>query len=306
MNSLKELSLRLFLLSLTFCIVMNTHFADLQPRELLMVAQATAVAAGAIIRENFHLPRQVSSKGFRDLVTDTDFAAQAAITTAVRQRWPDHGFLTEEEDSGLPTSGSIIWVIDPLDGTVNFSRGIPDFCVSIAAMRFTTTGAPEVLAGVIYDPLRGELFSAAQGQGATLQTGDGQVRPLHVSAIHTLSEALFTHDWSHVPTYRQHGLDCIGQLAHTVFGIRAVGSAALALAWIAAGRADAYLNFSLKPWDVAAACLLLAEAGGQLTMTTGSPLSWDASGMSCIGSNGRIHHPLIHIVTQCTNSSADE
>lgn len=269
--------------------------------ELLAMAQETAVSAGAIIRHNFYQPRQVSSKGFRDVVTDTDFAAQAAITDAIRRRWPDHGFLTEEEDSHLPTSGPIIWVIDPLDGTINFSRGVPVFCVSVAAVQFAPDGRPQILAGAVYDPLGEELFSGQRGQGATVRSGAGVERPLHVSAIADLGQVLLTHDWSHVPALREEGLNCIANLTHKVFSIRAVGSATLALSWIAAGRVDAYFNFTIKPWDIAAAALLLAEAGGQLTDMTGRPLVWDNNGMKCLGSNGRVHAPITDIMTQCTN-----
>ncbi|MCB8986567.1 MAG: inositol monophosphatase [Ardenticatenaceae bacterium] len=274
--------------------------------ELLAMAQETAVAAGAIIRTNFYQPHQVSSKGFRDLVTDTDFAAQAIITDAIRLRWPDHGFLTEEEDSDLPTTGPIIWVIDPVDGTINFSRGLPILCVSVAAVRFAAEGVPEVLAGVVYDPLRDELFSSQKDYGATMRTGNGEERPLHVSAISTLDQVVLTHDWSHLPALRQQGLACISQLAHAVFTVRAPGSAALALAWVAAGRSDAYFNFTLKPWDIAAGALLLAEAGGQLTDIMGTPLVWNNGGMTCLGSNGRVHAPIASIVTQCLNVPADK
>jgi len=283
---------------------MNPHLSLPSPHELLVMAQETAVSAGHIIRTNFHQPRQVSSKGFRDLVTDTDFAAQAAITDTIRQRWPHHGFLTEEEDSDLPTSGPIIWVIDPVDGTINFSRGLPVFCVSIAAVRFLTGGTLEVLTGVVYDPLREEMFCAQKGEGATLITGDGAKRPLRVSTVADLGQALFTHDWSHTPAQRQQGLDCITELTHAVFSTRAVGTAALALAWVAAGRTDAYLNFTLKPWDVAAASLLLAEAGGQMTNAAGSPLTWDVKGMTCLGTNGRLHPTLAQTVSQCLNLPA--
>ena len=283
---------------------MANHSSFPHSHELLAVAQATAVSAGAIIRKNFYLPPQVSSKGFRDLVTDTDFAAQTAITDAIRQRWPDHGFLTEEEDGALPTSGPIIWVIDPIDGTINFSRGLPVLCVSIAATQMSAAGELEVLAGVIYDPLRDELFSGQCGRGATLKTAEGDERPLQVSPVEDLNQAVFTHDWSHLPAQRQQGLDAISGLTHAVFTTRAIGSAALALAWVAAGRTDGYLNFTVKPWDLAAASLLLAEAGGQLTDPLGSPLAWDAAGMTCLGSNGRLHPPLTDIVTQCLNSPA--
>jgi len=287
-------------------IFMNKHHALPQTEELLRIARETAVAAGAIIRTNFYQPHQVSSKGFRDLVTDADFAAQAAITDAIRRRWPDHGFLTEEEDSDLPTAGSIIWVIDPIDGTINFSRGLPILCVSVAAVRFTAENEPELLAGAIYDPLRDELFSTQRGQGAWLRTGDGAERPLHVSAISNMDQVVLTHDWSHLPALRQQGLACISQLAHAVFTVRAPGSAALALAWLAAGRTDAYFNFTLKPWDVAAGALLLAEAGGQLTDIMGKPLVWNNGGMTCLGSNGRVHAPIAEIMAHCLTAPADK
>jgi myo-inositol-1(or 4)-monophosphatase len=266
--------------------------------DLLAMAQTTAVTAGAIIREKLHQPRQISSKGFRDFVTDADFAAQTSITNAIRHRWPDHGFLTEEEDGALPTTGPIIWVIDPVDGTINFSRTMPLFCVSVAAMQPGSDGdLPDVLAGVIYDPMRDELFSAAKGQGAWVKAReDGEKRPLHVSPIHDLSESLLTHDWSHVPAWRQKALAAITHLAPTVYNIRAGGSAALALAWLAAGRAEAYFNFSLKPWDLAAATLLLTEAGGQLTTTRGAPLVWSTDGVDCLASNGRVHHSLVNMM----------
>lgn len=270
--------------------------------ELLHAAEETAVAAGQYAREKWSHSNQITSKGFRDVVTEADFAAQAVITDAIQARFPTHGFLTEEEDSALPTSGDVIWVVDPIDGTINYSRMLPNFCVSVAAIRggqslTTLLTQPEILAGVIYDPLRHELFSAAAGQGGHLLNAHGEKRPLQVSAISHINEALLCHDWSHEATARQSTLETISQLAHHVFSIRSFGAAALALAWLAAGRADLYVHYTLKPWDLAAAALLIHEAGGQLTAVDGAPLRWHKDGMSCLASNGRLHRPYAELVT---------
>ncbi|MCP4428225.1 MAG: inositol monophosphatase, partial [Chloroflexi bacterium] len=212
--------------------------------------------------------------------TDTDIAAQQLITDAIRARFPDHGFLTEEEDGNLPVDGPVIWVIDPVDGTTNFSRAIPTFCVSIAAV----SPDDEVLAGAIYDPMRDELFSAAKGQGATLNG-----RPIHVSPIDKLGDAVIAVDWSHSEKLRQSVLDILHQFAHKVNTVRAIGAAALALAWIGAGRVDGYVNFQLKPWDMAAASLIISEAGGQLSELSGQRWGYSPNASGCVAGNGRIH-----------------
>lgn len=271
--------------------------------ELLAVAEELAVAAGKLAYTKWVNPVPVSSKGFRDVVTEADFAAQALITNAVKSCFPTHGFLTEEDDDSLPTEGAVIWVIDPIDGTINFSRGMPEFCVSIAAVAggkplAEVLAAPKILAGAIYDPMRGELFSAGLGLGGFVaRDKDGEKRPLSVSPISSLNQALVTHDWSHEVAGRQYVLQRLDSIAHHVFSIRAVGTASLALAWLAAGRTDLYFNYTLRPWDIAAAQLLIAEAGGSLTNADGSPLIWDVAGMACLASNGRLHSPYIDMVS---------
>ena len=268
--------------------------------ELLAAAEEIALTAGKLLQDEWVNPGPVQSKGFRDVVTEADFTAQALITNAIRSRFPTHGFLTEEDDDSLPTKGEIIWVIDPIDGTINFSRGIPEFCVSIAAVQgdkplAEILAAPKILAGVIYDPMRGELFSAGLGLGGFV-TGAGEKRPLSVSPVSKLAEALITHDWSYEAVGRQYILQRLGSIVHDVFGIRVIGTASLALAWLAAGRTDLYFNYTLRPWDIAAAQLLITEAGGRFTSAAGTPLVWDAAGMSCLASNGRLHQPYIEIV----------
>ena len=269
--------------------------------ELLAAAEELAVAAGKLVHDKWVNPVPVQSKGFRDVVTEADFAAQALITNAVQSRFPTHGFLTEEDDASLPTEGEVIWVIDPIDGTINFSRGMPEFCVSVAAVEGGKPLAefvanPKILAGAIYDPMRGELFSAGLGMGSFVTGTDGEKRPLSVSTISTLSQALITHDWSHEVVGRQYILERLTSIAPHVFSIRAVGTASLALAWLAAGRTDLYFNYTLRPWDVAAGQLLIAEAGGLFANADGSPLAWDVNGMTCLASNGRLHPLYLEMI----------
>ncbi|MBK8906042.1 MAG: inositol monophosphatase [Anaerolineaceae bacterium] len=255
--------------------------------ELRQVACDTAVSAGKLAREMWSQPRQISHKGFRDLVTDADIATQQCITDAVQARYPDHGFLTEEEDSQLSATGPIIWIIDPIDGTTNYSRQLPEFCVSVAACR-PHPGGYEPLAAAIYDPMREELFSAAKGQGATLQIGGADPTPMQVSPITNTAQAVMAVDWSASAATRLNIMGLVNKLAQDSFTLRAIGTAALAMAWVAAGRVDGYLNLRLRPWDVAAALLLLQESGGTIVQPNGEPIVWDTAGMACVASNGRL------------------
>lgn len=252
------------------------------PLDLLATAQTAALDAGVYLRQTWQQPRQIKSKGWRDLVTDADFESQRLITNLIRGRFPDHAFLTEEEDLTLPEAGSIQWIIDPIDGTSNFSRQIPVFSISIAAVQ---NGI--VLAGVIYDPLREELFSAAAGQPVTLNN-----QPVQASPVNELSNAIIAFDWSRAPAARQKTLQLVSQLA-PVHTVRAIGSAALGLAWIACGRLNAYFNAVLKPWDVAAGLLLVQQATGQLTNLNGQTWSLALADQPCLVSNGHIHPALL-------------
>lgn len=259
--------------------------------ELRAVAVATAVSAGKLARELWSKPREISYKGFRDLVTDADVATQAQITQTIQRHFPSHGFLTEEEDGSLPTAGPIIWIIDPIDGTTNYSRQMPEFCVSIAACQPVTQGtlpSYQPVAAAIYDPMRDELFSAAQGQGATLQVGRTAPQTLHVSQIDELGQAVFALDWSSASSTRTSALEILNKFAEESYTVRSIGTAALAMAWIAAGRVDFYFNLRLRPWDVAAAMLLVQESGGAVAGPGGNPIVWDVKGMACVMSNGRL------------------
>jgi fructose-1,6-bisphosphatase/inositol monophosphatase family enzyme len=143
---------------------LDTLMSHIDLTQLLAVAQETTVAAGDLIRQKWDQPRQTCSKGFRALVTNADLAAQRLITDRIQRAFPSHGFLREEENAALPTEGTVIWVIDPVDGTTNYSRQLPVFCVSIAA---AVPGAGLVV-GVVYDPMRQEYFSGVAGAGLGL------------------------------------------------------------------------------------------------------------------------------------------
>lgn len=249
------------------------------------VAEEVARQAGQLIRAKLAEPLQVSSKGFRDLVTDADLAAQQQITTTLRQHFPDHGFLAEEKNSELPSAGPVRWIVDPIDGTSNYSRSLPIFCVSLAV-----AVAEEVVAGVIYDPMRDELFSAGRGQGATV---NGQ--PLRVSVTAELAEAIVGIDWGRHASIRQRSLDALNRFAHQARSIRALGSSALALAWVAAGRVDLYGNYNLSAWDIAAGALLIHEAGGHTSDLQAAPLRL-VENTPCVASNGRLHSEFLALL----------
>jgi len=249
----------------------------------LAVATATAQEAGTLIRDRWQGPRQVENKGFRDLVTDADIAAQALITDRIRSAFPDHGFLAEEEDAALPQDGAVTWLVDPIDGTSNYSRQVPVFCVSIAAVE-----SGHVVAGVVYDPMRDELFSARRGAGAWLNK-----RPVQIAPTPSLSAAVLALDLSRDPQTRDQLFTWLRTIGHQVHTVRAIGSAALALAWVGAGRLDAFVNAGASPWDIAAGGLIVSEAGGLLTDPAGAPWTPAAPVRGCVAGNAVCQPPVL-------------
>jgi len=235
-------------------------------RVLLATARLAARQAANAIKRRADRPHEVREKGPRDLVTDTDHAAQAAALSVIRARHPGHLILAEEDPSNHPAEGGrwqipagVVWLVDPLDGTTNFTTALPFICVSIGV---AIDGQPVI--GAIYDPYRNELFSAARGQGARL--GNKALPPIKPAP---LRRAVISLDWARAPQARHRALTTVSALAPHCHTVRAFGSAALSQAYVAAGRVHLYFNFGLQPWDVGAGAVLISETGGVLQQPGG-------------------------------------
>lgn len=256
--------------------------------QIVRVGRQAALAAGGLLRLNYEKPHDITLKSAIDPVTETDVASQETIVRLIRRHFPEHGILAEEEPAagGNPKASSPCrWIIDPLDGTVNFAHGFPMFCVSIA---FEQEGRLEY--GVIYDPLREELFEASRGGGAWLNR-----RPLKVSRVGRLEAALLATGFPYDIRQRLPGtLARLGRVLAVSQGVRRAGSAALDLAYVAAGRLDGFWEENLKPWDTAAGVLLVSEAGGKISTFAGEPHHLTAD--TIVASNGLLHQELVHLL----------
>ena len=215
--------------------------------------------AGKILHDSYEKDHQVSYKGVIDLVTDVDHASEDLILGEIKRQFPTHPILSEEAGR-LDGHDEHLWLVDPIDGTVNYAHGVPFFSVSIAYAHkgFLTLG-------VVYDPMRDEMFTAERGHGAKLNG-----RPLQVSTAEELVRSLmvtgFPYDtW----TSERNNLENYGKFARLTQGVRRLGSAALDLCYVAAGRIDGYWELSLKPWDLAAGGLIAEEAGARVTTLDG-------------------------------------
>lgn len=238
--------------------------------------------AGALLRAAQERERSVEAKGPVDVVTDADRASEALIVAAISERFPDHAIIAEE-GGFAPGDGSNQWLIDPLDGTLNYLHGLPIYSVSLA---FVQRG--ELQLGVVYDPSRGELFAAERGGGARCNG-----RLLAVSAVARLGRALITTGFPYDRADRpDNNLREHDRLLLRVQDVRRTGSAALDLCYVAAGRTEAHWELGLKPWDTAAGALIVREAGGLVTDWEGRP--WPVGEARIVASNGRIHGELLH------------
>jgi myo-inositol-1(or 4)-monophosphatase len=236
------------------------------PEALLDVAVEAAERAGRVLAAKFEGQRTVEHKGQGaiDLVTDADRASEAVILEVLARRCPTHAVVAEESGA-RGGQGAFTWFVDPLDGTTNYAHQVPHFAVTLAAEGPRDDGRRGLLAGVVFDPLRGERFVASSGGGAWLNG-----RRLAVSTAPTLERALvctgFPYDVHQRPGAP---LALLGRLLPQVQGVRRFGSAALDLAYVAAGRFDGYFELDLKPWDQAAGALLVEEAGGRVARIDG-------------------------------------
>jgi myo-inositol-1(or 4)-monophosphatase len=256
--------------------------------EALEFALETARRAGGLLREfctasQRHTVKHKSTE--IDLVTEADLASEQLIVDAIRARFPDHAILSEEGLGDLQAATSevpCLWLVDPLDGTVNYAHGFPVWGLTLAMAHWG-----QVVLGVTYDPLLDEMFWAGRGQGAWCNG-----RRLHVSAASRLQEALLATGFAYNrATVADNNLAEFNAMVLRAQGVRRAGSAVLDLAYVAAGRLDAYWEMHLQPWDWAAGWLLVEEAGGMVTGLYGE--SWSLEKTNLVASNGSIHEELL-------------
>jgi myo-inositol-1(or 4)-monophosphatase len=254
-------------------------------RDAYRLARRTAIEAGKLLLERRGSPFEISKKGPVNLVTEVDLAAEELIVGRIRDRFPSHAILAEEGGS-VDGAAPIRWVIDPLDGTTNYAHGYPLYCVSIA-IEF----ADELVAGVVYNPVARELFTAYRGEGAQLNG-----RSISVSAEEGLMDSLLCTGFSYRREEILKNLRLFNRVMDHARSVRRDGSAALDLCFVACGRFDGFWELSLHPWDVAAGSLIVREAGGSVTRFDGGPVG--IRDPECLATNGRIHDAMIRVLTE--------
>lgn len=252
-------------------------------------AACEAARRGAAVLEDWRHRFQVREKGRFDLVTEADLGSQRAIRDFFARRFPDHHFLGEEERTGparLEPDAPPTWIVDPLDGTTNYVHDCPLYCVSIGLQV-----AGELVVGVVLDPSRQELFSAAKGLGAWL----GE-RRLQTSTTARLEEALLATGFPPDLRGQERTLEWWRRLSLRTQSLRRTGSTALNLAYVAAGRFDGSWGFDNHPWDVAGGVVLIREAGGHVTNVDGS--TYDPFRPDALATNGPLHPVLLEMFRQ--------
>lgn len=237
--------------------------------DLLDFTITLARAAGVVLRDRFRQPRQIHAKGWRDFYTDADLAAQTTIVDLIRAHDPHTAILSEEGLEPAPDA-TALWVIDPLDGTSNYARHLPFFAVSIA---YVEQGRP--LAGVVYDPIHDHVFAAERDRCAYLNADR-----LRVATTADIGDGIIGLDWGREERPRSFALEWLNRAGRECRTVRALGSAALGLCYLAAGELDVYFHGALKPWDGAAGQVIAEEAGACLFNFAGNP--WGYLEPDCI------------------------
>jgi len=256
-------------------------------KPLMTQIEATLLAAlktaGDILHRNITAKKDIRKKGAIDIVTQVDHAAERAILKTIRKNFPDHGILAEE--SGAQDGHEFKWVIDPLDGTINYAHSFPMSTVSIAVEH-----KGEIILGGVLDPFRKELFLGRKGRGATLNG-----KKIRVSTINKLNQALLCTGFPY--DQRQHADDYLAYFKNFLIrsqAVRRCGSAAMDLCNLASGRFDGFWELKLNPWDTAAAMLIVREAGGTVTDFSGKPYSIYQK--EILASNGKLHKEMLKII----------
>ncbi len=248
-------------------------------RSALEVAVQAAEEAGKILVAHFRSEKEIRHKGKGNLVTQVDILSEKCIVELLKREYPDHSILSEESHSSTPVAG-YTWIIDPLDGTNNYVFGISFFCTNIALAK-----DGDIVLGVTYDPLRGELFRAEKGQGVYLNDSAVQV-----SREGSLGACLVGLDLGYSDERGKELLDITSKLWGHVHCLRIMGSASLGLAYVACGRVNLYFHRFVYPWDIASGLLLIREAGGEVTDWEGKPAT--SQDEQIIASNRELHQEL--------------
>ena len=261
----------------------------------LTTAIEAVVRAGKLQMEQFGRELQIDKKGTIDLVTDVDVAVEHMFRALIAERFPNHQVLAEEMGGSAGTPAGPCWVFDPIDGTTNYAHGIPIFCASLA---LEIDGVAEVAA--VFDPNRQELFTAERGRGAYLNG-----RRLHVSAATSLVDAVVVTGFP----YDVHGrvdeiVGLFGAFVGQARAVRRLGSAAIDLCYVAAGRMDGFWESDLKPWDMAGGALIVAEAGGRVTAMNGT--SFGSRRRHILATNGHLHDQMLDIIGRFRSGRAPE
>ncbi|MBV8675199.1 MAG: inositol monophosphatase [Acidobacteriaceae bacterium] len=262
-------------------------------RDLPIADSAAPIAreAGALLRDYCQRGFAAEYKGDVDLVTEADRASEKLIVQRLHEVFPTHG-VYGEEGTRWNIDREYRWYIDPLDGTTNFAHSFPFFCVSMGLERraasLAATEDGEIVAGIIYDPVRDELFTAEKGKGAYLNGA-----AIHVSHVTELAEALLATGFPSRKRHENPNIHFYQEFTLRSHGVRRAGAAALDLAYTACGRLDGFWEFNLNPWDTSAGALLVTEAGGSMTMFDGSPFRLDSR--EVLATNGLLRDELLRL-----------
>ena len=249
----------------------------------LETAVEIARESGALLANFFERRVPFELKGDFDLVTEADRASEKLVVERLRSHFPSHGIVAEE-GGGHESSSEFRWYVDPLDGTTNFAHAFPMFNVTLGLEH-----AGEMIAGVVHDPIRGEMFAAERGSGAWLNN-----RRIHVSKAKRLADSLASTGFPSRKRHANVNIHFYHQMAMASHGVRRTGSAAIDLAYVACGRLDAFWEFGLNPWDMAAGILLVTEAGGRVSDMNGALHAIPAS-RHILADNGAIHEEIVEL-----------
>jgi myo-inositol-1(or 4)-monophosphatase len=259
--------------------------ADHDPVTEMETATRAAMAAGKLLLEAFAMPHQENHKAPRNIVTEMDLSCEDLLRRMLCDPFPTYGFLGEESHGTDGQSKDATWIVDPLDGTTNYARGYPLFAVSIALMK-----RGQLTLGVVFNPMRDELFSAERGRGATLNT-----RPIRVTETGRLEDALLASGFPYeAATNPRNNSEEIELFIRRTRSVRVDGAASIDLAHVAAGRLDGYWEAGLSPWDMAAGAVIAKEAGATVTLQSGEPFApFEGSVIAC---NPALHTQMLAVL----------